>query len=378
MTAELRQLIQKARDGGGQVLATLVRVEGSSYRRPGARLLLDGNGGYAGTISGGCLEGDLVRRAKWLIREGATLQHYSTAFDDAAEVPFGLGCGGELDLLLEPADSEEFQALLEGVERSFAGVAQRVVTWMPREGQPLRRAVFPLSAAGTGSGGCAAGPAHFASRSLGERQIEEARTLESNAGWPKIFVEELHPPQRLLIFGAGDDAKPIVRLGAMLGWSVTVADGRPQLARKTRFPEAERVLVPGEAGVEIRSEDAVVLMTHSYEQDRMWLRQTLPVGPRYLGLLGARHRSSLLVSEVASELGWTVAQCCERLHAPVGLDLGGDGPEAIGLAVAAEIQGCVQGKPGRPRRLSAEDVAEQVARGGASAYLQAQCAMVVD
>jgi xanthine/CO dehydrogenase XdhC/CoxF family maturation factor len=118
-------------------------------------------------------------------------------------------------------------------------------------------------------------------------------------------------------------------------------------------------------------------MTHSYEQDREVLEAVLPIGPRYLGLLGARHRSSLLVSEAAASIGWSVAACCERLYAPVGLDLGGDGPEAIALAILAEAHACCMGRPGVSRKLKPEDVADQIARGGASQYLQAQCALDV-
>jgi xanthine dehydrogenase accessory factor len=119
----------------------------------------------------------------------------------------------------------------------------------------------------------------------------------------------------------------------------------------------------------------VVLMSHSYEQDRAWLAALLPRHPQYLGLLGARHRSALLVSEAAAMLGWSVDRACAELFAPVGLDLGGDGAEAIALAVIAEIQARCQGKIGLSRRMTAEAVAEQVAEGGASRYLQAQCAL---
>jgi xanthine/CO dehydrogenase XdhC/CoxF family maturation factor len=116
-------------------------------------------------------------------------------------------------------------------------------------------------------------------------------------------------------------------------------------------------------------------MTHSYEQDREILASLLPAAPGYLGLLGARHRSSLLVSEAAVMIGWSVAECCELIHAPVGLDLGGDGPEAIALAVIAEVQAFCQGKVGVSRKLTPESIAEQIERGGASRYLQVQCAM---
>ena len=167
-------------------------------------------------------------------------------------------------------------------------------------------------------------------------------------------------------------------MASLLGWSITVVDGRPHLARPERFPQAQQVLaIPAGAHSEIRirAEDAVVLMTHSYEQDREWLAAVLPIAPRYLGVLGARHRSSLLVSEASAITGLSVSECCERIYAPVGLDLGGEGPEAIALAVIAEAQACCMGRLAASRRLSAADVARQIARSDAAPYTQTQCAL---
>jgi xanthine/CO dehydrogenase XdhC/CoxF family maturation factor len=371
---ERRQIVRLWQQGNATVLVTLVQAEGSSYRRPGARLLLGAKGEYAGTISGGCLETEVVRKAAWLVRDGAVVQRYSTMFDDTADVPFGLGCGGVVDLLLEPADTPECRALMSALEHALAGQEATVLTWLPREGRKLARAVLSAS-----------GDFTFASSELTETELVEARSrvlrknqFESATG--EIFVERIDAPQRLFILGAGDDAKPLVNMGALLGWSVTVMDGRAQLARAERFPGAERVVAvmsPSAEVLGIRPEDAVVLMTHSYEQDRELLAAVLPLRPRYLGLLGARHRSSLLLSEVAEKLGRTVAACCEQVYAPVGLDLGGDGPEAIALAVIAEVQACCMGKLGTSRRLSAEDVARHLAEGGASRYLQVHCALDV-
>src|SRR5215470_14005900 len=104
---ERRQIVGLWRRGGARVLVTVIRVEGSSYRRPGARLLLGQAGEYAGTISGGCLEAEVIRKAEWKVRDGAVVERYSTMFDDTAEVPFGLGCGGVVDLLLEPVNTPE-------------------------------------------------------------------------------------------------------------------------------------------------------------------------------------------------------------------------------------------------------------------------------
>jgi xanthine dehydrogenase accessory factor len=348
------------------VLVTLVRAEGSSYRQPGARLLLGSDGVYAGTISGGCLEGEVIRKAGWMVREGAVVERYSTMFDDTAEIPFGLGCGGVVDLLLEPVDTPECGALMEAMENALVGTNSVVVNYLPGDGKGLRRVVLRD------------GAIVFASEGLGEKKLACVAGLRAGEEYEGRFVEEIRAPQRLFVLGAGDDAKPVVSFAALLGWDVIVADGRGQLARAERFPEADRVVAleaGAVAGLGIRAADAVVVMTHSYEQDREMLAALLPVGPRYLGVLGARHRSSLLVSEAASLIGESVAECCEKIYAPVGLDLGGDGPEAIALAVIAEAQAVCMGKLGASRRLSAEDVARHVSEGGVSRYLQAQCAL---
>jgi xanthine/CO dehydrogenase XdhC/CoxF family maturation factor len=369
---EVRKIVRLWQKGNASVLVTLVRAEGSSYRRPGAHLLLGAHGEYAGTISGGCLETEVVRKAAWIVRDGALVERYSTMFDDTADVPFGLGCGGVVDLLLEPADTPECRALMSALEDAVAGNESTVLTWLPRQGKPFARAVLTTS-----------GDFTFASSSLSEAELTEARAKILRPGEPlseEIFVERTTAPLRLFVLGAGDDAKPLVSMAALLGWSVAVMDGRTHLARTERFPDAERVLAVSSASAdlaEIRPQDAVVLMTHSYEQDRELLAALLPLKPKYLGVLGARHRSSLLVSEVAARLGRTVASCCEQIYAPVGLDLGGDGPEAIALAVIAEVQACWTGKLGASRRLSPEDVAKYIAEGGSERYLQIQCALDV-
>ena len=362
---ERRRIVRLWKEGGASVLVTLVRAAGSSYRRPGARLLLGTKGAYAGTISGGCLEAEVIRKAAWMVRDGAMVERYSTMFDDTAEVPFGLGCGGVVDLLVEPAGTPEFDALMLAMEQSLAGEPSVVVTWLPGEGRSLRRVVLRE------------GAVVFSSEGLAEKKLACAAGLRAGEEYEGRYVEDLVAPQRLFVLGAGDDAKPLVSMAALLGWSTIVADGRAQLARAERFADAERVVALADAGASqlgIRTEDAVVLMTHSYDQDRELLTALLPVAPRYLGLLGARHRTSLLVSEAAATLGWDVARCCARIFAPVGMDLGGDGAESIALSVTAEVQAVCQGKIGAARRITADDVARYLKEGGASRYL-AQCAL---
>ncbi len=212
---ERRQIVRLWQQGNASVLVTLVQAAGSSYRRPGARLLLGTKGEYAGTISGGCLETEVVRKAAWLVREGAVVQRYSTMFDDTADVPFGLGCGGVVDLLLEPVDTPECRALMSALEHALAGEEATVLTWLPREGRKLARAVLSAS-----------GDFTFASAELTEPELVEARSRvlrqnDVNSATEEIFVERIAAPQRLFVLGAGDDAKPLVNMGGLLGWSVT-------------------------------------------------------------------------------------------------------------------------------------------------------------
>jgi xanthine dehydrogenase accessory factor len=360
---ERRQIVALAsRDkGAAGVLVTLVRAEGSSYRKPGARLLVV-DGEYAGTISGGCLETEVVKKAAWAVRSGAIVARYSTAFEETSDIPYGLGCGGIVDLLMEPSATPEYQALLKALESSLRDEPAVVITLLPNGNAPLLRAVL------------SAGEIVFRSDGLAVSTVDAALAGELE----NAFVERLAAPQRLIVLGAGDDVRPLVRMAALLGWNVTIVDGRKQLARTERFPEAQRVLAV-RAGliseIDINADDAVVLMTHSYEQDREWLAAVLPIAPRYLGVLGARHRSSLLVSEASAMTGLSIAECCARIFAPVGLDLGGDGPEAIALAVIAEAQACCMGKIASSRRLSSADVLLQISRGDASRYTQTQCAL---
>jgi len=366
---ERRQIVALAAQSQDSVLITLTHAEGSTYRQPGARLLTATDlSTYAGSISGGCLEASIVKKASWMTRAGAVTERYAMTFDDTSEIPFGLGCGGIVDVLFEPVQAPEGQALVAAFAASLSGTESVVISFLPGEGRPLRRLIFAAS-----------GEIIFASPQLSDEKITCARALTPGKPYSGRIVERLLPPQRLVILGAGDDAIPVSRVASILGWTVHIVDGRAPLARAERFPLAEQVIALTEghdvSSLRIAPQDAVILMTHSFEQDRDLLVKSLQAAPRYLGLLGARHRSSLLISEAAALLERSVDECCASVFAPVGMDLGGDGPESIALSIVAEIQAVLHGRLGTSRRLTPSEIASHLERGGSSRYLRAHCAL---
>ena len=371
---ERRDVVALCRDADEGVLFSIVRVEGSSYRRPGARMVVMPDGNTAGTLSGGCLEADLLRRAAWTVRNGALVERFSTRFDDTAEIPYGLGCGGEIDILAEPLGTPEAAALLDALGATLRGEERTVLTRLPGDaGVTLARAVFDVQGQVLF---CSTG---FTPESPRKQETsrggDTCREIEMSEG--VLLTERLLPAQRLVIFGAGEDARPLARFAAEMGWAVIVAGSRSQQLSESRFPaETQRVLGMKAADVPVLASDAVVLMTHSYEHDRNLLAELLPVAPCYLGLLGARHRSALLLEEASELAGVGLRQAVERTHAPIGLDLGGDGPEAVALAIVSELQQTFASRPDRAlgsRRMSLAQVNE-VLQNGVPAGVREVCA----
>lgn len=342
------------------VLATVVKVEGSAYRRPGARMLIPQIGGSVGTVSGGCLEGDLAKKAWWLTEAGKpVIRSYSTGVvaeeaDEEEELAFGLGCNGTVHILLErvPAGQPALPlALLRQVQGQRAPAVLATVIASSDHSVCLgeRCAIDP------------AGALH-----LQVTQMHLARVLESDmrallelrrsasqryrlaGGEVEVLFEYLAPPRKLVVFGAGHDAQPLVSLARQQGWHVSVVDARSHFARREYFPEANEVL---HLGLErqhdlaaLVADAAVVVMSHSYSQDRHWLEQALRLQPAYIGQLGPRSRTERLLDDMGPTS--RALPGYERLHYPMGLDIGGDAPENVALSVLAEITGHFNGRSG--------------------------------
>ncbi|MHB8636110.1 MAG: XdhC family protein [Fimbriimonadaceae bacterium] len=337
---ELQDLIDAWRalpPGGRAVLATVVATTGSTYRKPGARMLVTDSGWAAGSVSGGCLEGDVLNTAWERTANGPALVTYdSTAADDIVW-GFGLGCRGSVTVLFEHLDGGggPLPVLARSIEGREAVVVATVVRgprvgercWATATTKPKNR-IEMRALEFVGLGGCV---------------VEEI-------GGEYVLFESIQPPLALTVFGGGHDAIPLVKGAKALGWYVTVVDHRSSYADKRRFPEADRVILaaPDAIGREVNLEDAsaAVVMSHNYATDMAVLSRLLRLPLSYVGQLGPRVRTDQMLAELESDGFATPPAALRVLYAPVGLDLGGASPEEVALAVVAEIQAVSRGRTG--------------------------------
>jgi xanthine dehydrogenase accessory factor len=315
-----RALLKQFRDwqqaGAPLVLATVIRTEGSTYSKAGRQIIINASGDYAGLVSGGCLEGDLIEQTKTVLASGeATIVCYDMR-DEADDLwGMGLGCNGMLEILLQVLSADnEWQPFNEIAAR----MAQPVVT------------------------DCAIVVAGDSQLPLG--------TLLGDGPKPdgvQAISWQIQPWPRLLLLGAGPDAAPVVNIGHELGWEITVADHRPQYFAANRFAMADMTQVVDPASLNeqlpLRDYDAVVVMSHHIESDQLYLQQLAACRHRYIGLLGPAARKQKLLNN----LGLSDSKFAAALHGPVGLNIGSDSPATIALAIVSEIQAALHATPQR-------------------------------
>lgn len=346
------------------VLATVVHVRGSAYRRPGARMLILPDGRRIGSISGGCLEGDLSRKAWWFTESGEpSVRVYDTSSGEDSVWEFGLGCNGVIEVLLERVSSATTREALAFLD-SRGSRRDAVMAVVIRAEEPSELSAGDrLYADSRGLAGGALATRWPDLRAHVEDTLRRKQSRLVRLAGCEVFVEYLGPPVELVVFGAGHDAIPVVSLAARLGWSVTVADGRPAYATRARFPEAANVVVMHSGllleGIEITSDTVVVMMTHNYPQDALLLPGILAARPRYLGLLGPSLRAASLFD------GLGLRPDSLDIHTPVGLDIGADTSEAIALSIVAEIQAELAGRAGMKLRHRRGPIHSPVLEAGA-------------
>lgn len=326
---ELRDLLSAwhgIRSGEPTMLATVVATRGSTYRRPGARMLLTRDGWLAGSISGGCLESDLLQTAWERTEAGPTLVTYDATSSEDLIWGFGLGCTGAVDVLLERLDPDG--GPLSFLERVANTETPGVIATVISAGPLLARRWY-TDPNGTDATGIVA----ETSRKLLGCQVTEVIEVPD-----RVLLEAVLPPLRLGVFGAGFDARPLVTIAAQMGWTTILLDSKASYANPSRFPDASRIIVqPFDSG-ELPGLDAAVVMTHNYLNDLAILRRLVPSPATYVGLLGPRVRAQRLLKELAEECPSITEEQFARVKAPVGLDLGAEGPHEIALAIVSEIQ----------------------------------------
>lgn len=348
-------------------LATVVSVEGSSYRRPGARMLVREGGQSTGTISAGCLESDVIEHAKRVIAKGAAkLVEYDTA-STGEEMAWGLGlgCNGVVRVLVEPLapGSSYVEALRRSSEAHAAPLTVATVyQHTPPESAPSASRVEAgarvlIEADGSVSrdrlSGEVAAAIECEARALsGGEATSGAHIIDVGGVDVKVFVETLLPPVPLVVFGAGHDALPVVELARGLGWQTEVVDPQARPASLSRFASADRVTLarPEEvaARVRITPRTLALLMTHNYSHDLALLRFLLASTARYVGVMGPRKRTERMLRELASGEDTFRPEDAEpsRLHSPAGLDIGANAPAEIALAIVAEMRAVLEGRRG--------------------------------
>jgi xanthine/CO dehydrogenase XdhC/CoxF family maturation factor len=316
LDTSLELLLERAPGAqASRVLATVVATAGSTYRKPGARMLLMADGSYIGLLSGGCLESDLQIHAREVLGSGvARAVEYDTRGPDDTLFGVGAGCEGTMRVLLEPAGPGTAAEAALGAAGRLTHAGETASLIMVHNPAQMRLGTYP-----------------------GSEDLPPAERT-------RAYIQRLAPPPHLLICGAAPDARPVASAARALGWRVSVVDHRPAYAVAAHFHGAEvRVANPkslrGE--VDLARCHAAVVMSHHLPSDETYLRELAQAGvPAYVGLLGPKARRSRL----AKELGPLTEILGARIRGPVGLDIGATTPEGIALAIVAQIHAWLAGR----------------------------------
>lgn len=355
---EIRDIIKKydeaQKQGKQTALATVVHVEGSSYRRPGARMLIEEDGQLTGAISGGCLEGDALRKALLVMTEKKSrLVTYDTMDDDDAKFGVGLGCNGIIQVLIEPIDeanpNNPIQFLKAVNEKRQQSVLVTLFSLQDKKNPQYGTCLLLKE-----DGGAIdttpvlkdilladAKEALLSQTTSFKNYISEEHNFTA-------FIEVIKPPVSVIVIGAGNDVMPLIDMAETLGWETTVVDGRANYAKKERFVSACQVLVskPEQVLEQITIDEQTVflLMTHNYNYDLAMFRQLVQKDVLYVGVLGPRKKLERMLDELKEEGMKLTEQQLSIIHGPVGLDIGAETSEEIALSILAEIKALFAGR----------------------------------
>ncbi|MBI1729199.1 XdhC family protein [Candidatus Acetothermia bacterium] len=338
-------------------LATVVATSGSTYRKPGARLLVTKSEKF-GAVSAGCLEDEVISTAKRVIASGkSNLLHFDTREEMDIIAGTGLGCRGTIEVFIEPvvqkkSETHLYSSLLGLLQNEVSCTLAVAIESQSTDLSTGKHWLFiPEKLVGMTSDPSKWDEAIFAEL---EKFPEKTRTFTKSLSLGKekirIYAERIEPSERLVIFGAGFDAQPLAQMALQLGFQVTVVDHRAEYLRRERFPDIEKLIYahPTEFPdkVSLDSRMFVVIMTHNYLYDLEILKNVIKSDVQYIGQIGPRSRTEELLAEIEKEIGKPSKKTLARLHAPIGLDLGAETPEEIALSILSEILAYQNGRLG--------------------------------
>lgn len=333
-------------------LATVVRVEGSSYRRTGARMLITDSGEWIGGISGGCLEGDALKKAKFAIAQNkATVITYDTTEDDPYQIGVGLGCNGIIDVLLVPLDYQnalnQVSILQQCVENREPNVLITVVKLKGhfkniQLGQAIKydgETDFPLNYLHK--------DLILNIKNCLKSEKSESKIYQCSEGEIQLFIEVIIPSTHLVICGGNYDIYPMTKLAKEIGWKVSVVCN-PLKVHKSLFEMADAVVEKDKTEeIKIDPYTVALLMAHDYETDFKNMRNLLKTSIKYIGMLGPKKRTDKMFLKLLEEGNPVSDKNLARIATPVGLDIGATNPEEIAISIIAEIKTFFTGRTGQ-------------------------------
>ncbi len=331
------------------VLATVVDVKGSSYRLPGARMLIGENGEVFGTVSGGCLEADVLERAHRVLQTGtAEVFTYDTAEQENSVFSLNMGCRGIIRILLERPDSQLINFFRNLYETRQNGLVATLIESSTKNGCKIGERLMLNAKNLVFSNFSTQMQEEILPDCITAQNKKQSKHLITNNG--EFFLEFISPPILLIIFGSGFDAVPLFETAKLLGWRVILVDHRAAFANKERFPKADEIIITHPRNLAekifIDENTVAVTMMHNYEHDKNILRFLLNSNARYVGALGPKRRTENILKEWSDAGENYSPQQLERLYAPIGLDIGADTPESIALSIIAEIKSVLENRKG--------------------------------
>ncbi len=359
---ELKEIVKaydEAVQSGNEVaLASVVHLEGSSYRRPGARMLVNDEGELTGAISGGCLEGDALRKAMYAISQHRSrLVSYDTSDEDDMTIGIQLGCAGVIQVLFEPIDPHKQDNPIQLIRKALAIRQEAVLVTLfnlsnKNADQPGTCLLMESDGNITGAIPIQGIEKLVMGDMLQAMQNKKSVFREYLADGTSItaFIEFLQPAISLVVVGAGNDAVPMMQIADTLGWDVRIVDGRNTHARPERFVAACQILVSKPEAVldqlPIDGRTVFVMMTHNYNYDLSMLKALLPTQTPYIGMLGPKKKLDRMLDELRQEGMQLDEAMLSKVHGPTGLEIGAETPAEIALSIIAEIQAVIEGKNG--------------------------------